>query len=53
MKDQWLVQVENNFSEIQKNVVQFLDWQQVIQDISIGRDGVVLAVSEAGGSVLS
>ena len=53
VKDQWLVQVENNFSEIQKNVVQFLDWQQVIQDISIGRDGVVLAVSEAGGSVLS
>ena len=53
VKDRWLVQTEENFSDIQKNVMQFFDWQRVIQDISIGRDGVVLAVSEALGSVLS
>ena len=53
VKDQWLIYAEDVFTDKMQNVVQFFDWEHVLQDISIGRDGAVLAVSEIDGSVLS
>lgn len=50
---QWLVYAEDDFSNKLKEVVKFADWESVLQDISIGRDGSVLAVSEINDSVLS
>ncbi len=53
VKDRWLIYAKDVFSDNMKEVVQFFDWDQVLQDISICRDGAVLAVSETDGSVLS
>ncbi len=53
VNDRWYIYVEDVISDAAKNVIQFSDWDHVLQDISIGRDGVVLAVSESDGSVLS
>ena len=53
VKDRWLVYAEEPFSDRLKEVAQFFDWEKVIQDITIGRDGAVLAVSEINDTVLS
>ena len=53
VKDKWLIYVKDIFSDAQKDVVGFFDWDQVLQSISIGRNGAVLAVSVIDGSVLS
>ena len=53
VKDRWLVYVKDIFTDAQKDVVRFFDWDQVLQSISIGRNGAVLAVSLIDGTVLS
>ena len=53
VNDQWLVYAEDIFSDSLKDVVEFFAWDHVLQDISIGQDGMVLAVSEIDGSVIS
>lgn len=53
VKDQWLIYAKDVLPDTVKDVVQFFGWDQGLQDILIGRDGVVLAVSELDGSVLS
>lgn len=53
VNDRWYIYTEDILSDTVKNVIHFFDWDQVLQDISVGRDGVVLAVSESDGSVLS
>ena len=50
---QWLIYVKDILSDSVKNVVDFFNWDQVLQDISVGRGGAVLAVSQSNGSVLS
>ena len=53
VKDKWLIYVDDVFSDTLRDAVGFFDWEKVLQDITIGRDGSVLAVSEKNGTVLS
>ena len=53
VKDKWLVYANDIYPDTLKNVVESLNWNHALQDISISRDGTVLAVSERDGCVLS
>ena len=53
VKDRWLIYAKDVFSDTMKDVVQFFQWDHVLQDIPIASEGAVLAVSKDYGDVLS
>ena len=53
VKNKWVVYAESVFTEKLKEAEQFFNWDHVLQTISIGGEGEVLAVSETDGCVLS
>ena len=53
VKDRWLIYAKDILSDELQDVVQFFNWDQTLQDVSVSRGGTVLAVSETEGLVLS
>ena len=53
VKDQYLIYAKDSLTDTLKDVVKFFDWDHILQDITIGMDGSVLAASKSEGLVLS
>ena len=53
VNDKWLIYVEDIFPYALREAAGFYNWGRALQDISIGRNGTMLAVSLISGNVLS